>query len=155
MPDVAGVDDRVAGVELDQPVLAVDLLDEVDPSAEEDDELLTRGVAFLAIPGRVPGHDADQATLVAIAREQLAVAVEELRAPVEVGNRDRPHSETEVDERARKVERWIRHTKASRRPGKRPDRVHRRFAVRSTLRSVGWNPESRDRTRAIPGRGSV
>ena len=94
----AGLTTASPGLQRDDVLDPVEILDEVDPARQEHHYLLTGGVALPRIPSLGLRRDADQTALVAIGREALPVALETLGRPREVGQDASRGPETEVDE---------------------------------------------------------
>ncbi len=99
VPDVSGIDDALARPKLDDVVFSVEILDDVDASGEQHDELLTRGVALPRVPCFVLGDDAHEPPFVAVASERLSECLEKFWRPLEIGNGDGPSSQPKVNER--------------------------------------------------------
>src|SRR4051812_5016811 len=99
VPHVARVDRRLPFAEIDAMFLAVELLNEGHEPRDHDDELLTRRVALPGRPARVARAHHHETAFVSIGLVVGSVTSEKLRRPLEVPNRNRTRSETEMNVR--------------------------------------------------------
>ncbi len=78
VPDTTRVDHRLARPQRHRPVLAIDLLDHVDPSTEQHDHLFTRRVTLPGGPRLGLWEHTHHAAVVSVGRELVPVALEPL-----------------------------------------------------------------------------